>query len=37
VLDRNERALGAYAAFGFARYVLQEAAGEAIFMTKALK
>jgi ribosomal protein S18 acetylase RimI-like enzyme len=36
VLDRNERALGAYRAFGFARYSLQEGAGEAIFMTKAL-
>jgi GNAT superfamily N-acetyltransferase len=37
VLDRNERALGTYTAFGFARYVLQEGAGEAIFMTKALR
>jgi len=37
VLDRNERALRAYTAFGFARYVLQEAAGEAIFMTKVLR
>jgi GNAT superfamily N-acetyltransferase len=37
VLDRNERALSAYEAFGFARYVLQEGAGEAIFMTKALR
>lgn len=37
VLDRNERALRAYTTFGFARYVLQEAAGEAIFMTKPLK
>jgi GNAT superfamily N-acetyltransferase len=37
VLDRNERALGAYTAFGFGRYVLQEGAGEAIFMTKALR
>jgi ribosomal protein S18 acetylase RimI-like enzyme len=36
VLDRNERALGAYKAFGFARYALQEGAGDAIFMTKAL-
>jgi GNAT superfamily N-acetyltransferase len=36
VLDRNERALGAYASFGFARYTLQEGAGEAIFMTKPL-
>jgi GNAT superfamily N-acetyltransferase len=37
VLDRNERALGAYASFGFARYTLQEGAGEAIFMTKPLR
>ena len=36
VLDRNERALGAYTSFGFARYTLQEGAGEAIFMTKPL-
>jgi GNAT superfamily N-acetyltransferase len=36
VLDRNERALGAYTRFGFARYTLQEGAGEAIFMTKPL-
>jgi ribosomal protein S18 acetylase RimI-like enzyme len=36
VLDRNERALGAYKAFGFAQYELQEGAGQAIFMTKAL-
>jgi ribosomal protein S18 acetylase RimI-like enzyme len=36
VLDRNERALGAYKAFGFTRYALQEGAGEAIFMTKPL-
>jgi GNAT superfamily N-acetyltransferase len=36
VLDKNERALRAYASFGFARYVLQEEAGEAIFMTKVL-
>jgi GNAT superfamily N-acetyltransferase len=36
VLDRNERALGAYTSFGFARYALQEGAGEAIFMTKPL-
>ncbi len=36
VLDRNARALSAYKAFGFARYALQEGAGEAIFMTKAL-
>jgi GNAT superfamily N-acetyltransferase len=37
VLDRNERALRAYASFGFARYTLQEGAGEAIFMTKPLR
>ncbi len=36
VLDRNERALGAYTRFGFARYTLQEGAGEAIFLTKPL-
>jgi ribosomal protein S18 acetylase RimI-like enzyme len=36
VLDRNERALGAYKAFGFAQYALQEGAGEAIFMAKPL-
>lgn len=36
VLDRNQRALGAYTSFGFARYSLQEGAGEAIFMTKPL-
>lgn len=36
VLDRNERALGVYRAFGFARYALQEGAGEAVFMAKAL-
>jgi GNAT superfamily N-acetyltransferase len=36
VLDRNERALGAYTAFGFASYSLQEGAGEAIFMAKPL-
>jgi GNAT superfamily N-acetyltransferase len=36
VLDRNERALCAYKAFGFTRYALQEGAGEAIFLTKPL-
>jgi GNAT superfamily N-acetyltransferase len=36
VLDRNQRALAAYTSFGFAQYVLQEGAGEAIFMTKPL-
>jgi len=36
VLDRNARALGAYKAFGFTRYALQEGAGEAIFLTKPL-
>jgi ribosomal protein S18 acetylase RimI-like enzyme len=36
VLDRNPVALGAYRSFGFARYSLQEGAGEAIFMTKPL-
>lgn len=36
VLDGNERALRAYKAFGFARYALQAAAGEAIFMAKPL-
>jgi ribosomal protein S18 acetylase RimI-like enzyme len=36
VLDQNHRALGAYRAFGFERYALQEGAGEAIFMTKPL-
>jgi GNAT superfamily N-acetyltransferase len=36
VLDQNHRALGAYKAFGFERYALQESAGEAIFMTKHL-
>jgi GNAT superfamily N-acetyltransferase len=36
VLDRNERALRAYASYGFARYALQEGAGEAIFMAKGL-
>jgi ribosomal protein S18 acetylase RimI-like enzyme len=36
VLDQNHRALGAYKAFGFERYALQEGAGEAIFMTKPL-
>jgi ribosomal protein S18 acetylase RimI-like enzyme len=36
VLDRNERALGAYKSFGFTRYSLQEGAGEALFMTKPL-
>jgi ribosomal protein S18 acetylase RimI-like enzyme len=37
VLDRNERALRAYESFGFARYTLQEGAGEAIFMAKVLR
>jgi GNAT superfamily N-acetyltransferase len=36
VLAGNERALRAYRSFGFAPYVLQEAAGEAMFMTKPL-
>ena len=36
VLDRNERALGTYTSFGFARYTLQDGAGEAIFLTKPL-
>jgi ribosomal protein S18 acetylase RimI-like enzyme len=36
VLDGNARALGAYKAFGFKRYALQEGAGEAIFLTKPL-
>jgi ribosomal protein S18 acetylase RimI-like enzyme len=36
VLDQNHVALGAYRAFGFERYSLQEGAGEAIFMAKPL-
>jgi GNAT superfamily N-acetyltransferase len=36
VLDRNQRALGAYKSFGFAQYSLQADAGEAIFMAKPL-
>ena len=36
VLTNNRRALRSYETFGFARYVLQPAAGHAIFMTKAL-
>jgi GNAT superfamily N-acetyltransferase len=34
VLDRNEVALAAYRAFGFAPYALDPAAGQAIFMQK---
>ena len=36
VLDKNDRALRAYHKVGFVRYTLQEGAGEAIFLTKAL-
>lgn len=36
VLENNTRALRLYAAVGFARYQLQEAAGGAIFMAKPL-
>ena len=37
VLDQNHRAMRTYTAAGFHRYTLQPGAGEAIFMTKALK
>jgi len=37
VMDHNRRALRTYHSFGFARYVLQEAAGRALFMAKPLK
>jgi GNAT superfamily N-acetyltransferase len=37
VMNNNSRALRTYETFGFTQYVLQAAAGQAIFMTKPLR